>query len=68
MVESLADDGLTLLMVTHEMTFGDKVSDRVIFMHAGRIHEMGPTEALFGAPKTELQQSIGAALSARFRA
>ncbi len=60
-VESLADEGMTLLMVTHEMNFARKVSDRVVFMHAGRIHEMGPPEALFGAPKTpELQQFLSA--------
>jgi len=60
-VESLADDGMTLMMVTHEMNFARKVSDRVVFMHAGRIHEMGPPEALFGAPKTpELQQFLAA--------
>ena len=41
-VESLADEGMTLMMVTHEMNFARKVSDRVVFMHAGRIHEMGP--------------------------
>ena len=60
-VESLADDGMTLLMVTHEMNFARKVSDRVVFMHAGRIHEMGPPEQLFGAPQTpELQQFLSA--------
>ncbi|MDB5871751.1 MAG: amino acid transporter, ATP-binding protein, partial [Ramlibacter sp.] len=41
-VESLAEEGMTLLMVTHEMNFARKVSDRVIFMHQGRVHEMGP--------------------------
>ena len=56
-VEGLADDGMTLLMVTHEMSFARKVSDRVVFMHAGRIHEIGPPEQVFGAPRTpELQQ------------
>ncbi|MFT3954520.1 MAG: amino acid ABC transporter ATP-binding protein [Piscinibacter sp.] len=60
-VESLADEGMTLMMVTHEMNFARKVSDRVVFMHAGRIHEMGPPEELFGAPKTpELQQFLSA--------
>jgi polar amino acid transport system ATP-binding protein len=60
-VESLADEGMTLLMVTHEMNFARKVSDRVVFMHAGRIHEMGAPEELFGAPKTpELQQFLSA--------
>ncbi|WP_140634218.1 amino acid ABC transporter ATP-binding protein [Methylibium rhizosphaerae] len=58
-VESLADDGMTLLMVTHEMNFARKVSDRVVFMHAGRIHEIGPPEELFGNPRTpELQQFL----------
>ncbi|MGM9424725.1 amino acid ABC transporter ATP-binding protein [Hydrogenophaga sp. MI9] len=58
-VESLADEGMTLLMVTHEMNFARKVSDRVIFMHQGRVHEMGPPAELFAAPKTpELQQFL----------
>ena len=60
-VESLADDGMTLLMVTHEMTFARKVCDRLVFMHAGRIHEMGPPAMLFGDPKTaELKQFLSA--------
>jgi polar amino acid transport system ATP-binding protein len=60
-VESLAEEGMTLLMVTHEMSFARKVSDRVVFMHAGRIHEMGPPEQLFGAPQTpELKQFLSA--------
>ena len=46
-VEALADEGMTLLMVTHEMNFARKVADRVVFMHAGRIHEMGPPAQLF---------------------
>ncbi len=60
-VESLAQDGMTLLMVTHEMTFARKVSNRVVFMHAGRIHEMGTPGQLFDAPQTpELQQFLSA--------
>jgi len=58
-VERLAQDGMTLLMVTHEMTFARKVSDRVIFMHQGRVHEMGPPAEIFGAPQTpELKQFL----------
>jgi polar amino acid transport system ATP-binding protein len=58
-VESLANEGMTLLMVTHEMHFARKVSDRVIFMHQGKVHESGPPEALFGNPQTpELQQFL----------
>ena len=40
-VESLAQEGMTLLMVTHEMSFARRVSDRVVFMHQGRVHEIG---------------------------
>jgi polar amino acid transport system ATP-binding protein len=60
-VESLAEDGMTLLMVTHEMNFARKVADRVVFMHAGRIHEMGAPAQLFEQPQTpELQQFLSA--------
>jgi polar amino acid transport system ATP-binding protein len=59
-VESLAKEGMTLLMVTHEMAFARKVADRVIFMHQGRVHEMGTPGALFSAPQTtELKQFLG---------
>ena len=58
-VESLAQEGMTLLMVTHEMSFARKVADRLVFMHAGRIHEMGPPQQIFGAPQTaELKQFL----------
>jgi polar amino acid transport system ATP-binding protein len=50
---------MTLLMVTHEMNFARKVSDRVIFMHQGRVHEMGPPAEVFGNPQTpELKQFL----------
>jgi polar amino acid transport system ATP-binding protein len=58
-VESLATEGMTLLLVTHEMAFARKVADRVVFMHQGRVHEMGTPAALFGSPQTaELQQFL----------
>ena len=58
-VETLATEGMTLLMVTHEMGFAERVANRVIFMHAGRIHESGTPSEIFGAPKTpELQQFL----------
>src|SRR5438105_2650456 len=58
-VESLANDGMTLLMVTHEMNFARKVSDRVIFMHQGKVHEMGTPDQLFGSPQSpELKQFL----------
>lgn len=55
----LANEGMTMMCVTHEMGFARKVSDRVIFMHQGRVHEMGPPAKLFGSPETpELQQFL----------
>ena len=58
-VEALDNEGMTLLMVTHEMSFARKVSDRMVFMHAGCIHEMGPPEQLFASPQTpELRQFL----------
>ncbi|KFI25900.1 amino acid ABC transporter ATP-binding protein [Paenirhodobacter enshiensis] len=58
-VEGLANEGMTLIMVTHEMAFARKVSSRVVFMHQGRVHEIGTPDELFGAPKTpELQQFL----------
>ena len=60
-VEGLAVEGMTLLMVTHEMNFARRVGDRVVFMHAGRIQEMGPPAAIFDAPQTpELKQFLSA--------
>ncbi|MEN9774587.1 MAG: hypothetical protein RL322_1657 [Pseudomonadota bacterium] len=60
-VEQLAAEGMTLLMVTHEMGFARKVADRVVFMHNGRIHEEGPPERLFDQPATpELRQFLAA--------
>ena len=60
-VEGLAQDGMTMMVVTHEMGFARKVSNRVVFMHAGRIHEMGPPAQLFESPQTaELKQFLSA--------
>lgn len=59
-VKRLAADGMTLVMVTHEMRFAREVCDRVIFMHQGRVHEMGPPDEVFGNPQTpELRQFLG---------
>ncbi len=58
-IEQLARDGMTLIIVTHEMPFARKVSEKVVFMHEGRIHEEGSPEAIFTAPRTpELAQFI----------
>ena len=47
---TLADEGMTMLCVTHEMGFARKVADRVIFMDAGEIVEEGKPEAFFANP------------------
>jgi polar amino acid transport system ATP-binding protein len=62
-VGELAAEGMTLLMVTHEMRFAGEVCDRVVFMHLSRIHVIGPPEEVFAHPKTpELQQFLGMVL------
>jgi polar amino acid transport system ATP-binding protein len=60
-VESLAAAGMTMILVTHEMSFARRVCDRLIFMHQGKIHEFGRPEDLFDSPETpELKQFLGA--------
>ena len=55
---------MTLMMVTHEMAFAREVASRVVFMHEGRVHEIGPPAELFSAPRTpELQRFLGTARS-----
>jgi polar amino acid transport system ATP-binding protein len=59
-VEALAKDGMTLILVTHEMRFARDVGTKLVFMHLGKVHEEGPPKELFAAPKTaELQNFIG---------
>ncbi len=50
---SLAQDGMTMVCVTHEMGFARKVADRVIFMDKGEIVEEAPPEQFFAAPQNE---------------
>ena len=59
-VKQLASEGMTLIMVTHEMRFAREVGDKLVFMHQGKVHEMGDPKALFAAPQTEeLRNFIG---------
>ena len=50
---TLAEEGMTMAVVTHEMGFARQVADRVIFMDAGRIVEQGPPSTFFTSPKSE---------------
>ena len=52
-IKSLADDDMTMIIVTHEMNFAKNVSDRIIFMDGGVIAEDGTPEELFENPKTQ---------------
>lgn len=52
-IKSLADTDMTMIIVTHEMSFARQVSDRVIFMDNGVIAEQGTPEEMFSNPKTE---------------
>lgn len=51
-MEDLAEQGMTMVLVTHEMAFARKVADVLIFMHQGKVWEMGPPDELFDNPKT----------------
>ncbi|MGM0832150.1 amino acid ABC transporter ATP-binding protein [Halomonas alkaliantarctica] len=58
-MKALAADGMTMVIVTHEMGFAAKVADRVIFMDQGRVVESGPPATLFRQPKSQrLQQFL----------
>jgi polar amino acid transport system ATP-binding protein len=52
-MRSLADDGMTMLIATHEMQFAREVADRVVFLDGGAIVEQGPPGAVIGAPTQE---------------
>ncbi|MGD9503866.1 MAG: amino acid ABC transporter ATP-binding protein [Syntrophobacteraceae bacterium] len=52
-MKGLAKDGMTMLVVTHEMGFAREVGDRVVFMENGRMVEDGPVESFFTAPREE---------------
>lgn len=57
---SLASNGMSMVVVTHEMEFARKVATRVVFMANGRICEEGPPDAIFNDPKTdEMKKFIG---------
>ncbi|MBQ7986013.1 MAG: amino acid ABC transporter ATP-binding protein [Clostridia bacterium] len=52
-MKKLAEEGMTMLVVTHEMGFAKEVADRVIFMEGGVIMEEGTPEQIFGDPKND---------------
>ena len=62
-MQTLAEEGRTMIVVTHEMGFAREVSSHVVFLHQGRIEEQGPPQRLFGQPSSErLQQFLRGSL------
>jgi len=57
-IRSLAEEGRTMLVVTHEMNFAREVSDRVLFLHQGLVEEDGPPAQVFEQPKSERFRSF----------
>ncbi|MEO1018740.1 MAG: amino acid ABC transporter ATP-binding protein, partial [Pseudomonadota bacterium] len=54
----LAEEGMTMIVVTHEMTFAREVGDRVVFMDGGLILEDGPSDEVLLRPKHERLQGF----------
>ncbi len=64
-MKSLAEDGMTMVIVTHEMEFAEAISDRVVFMDRGRIVEVAPPHRLFKDPQQERTRDFLSALHYR---
>ena len=63
-MKALAAEGMTMIVVTHEMGFAKEVADRIVFMYDGSILEVGPPEEIFSTPKTDrLQQFLHSVLN-----
>ncbi|MGO4090079.1 amino acid ABC transporter ATP-binding protein, partial [Staphylococcus aureus] len=52
-IKDLANEGMTMVIVTHEMRFAKEVSNNIVFIHEGMIGEQGAPEEMFNRPKTE---------------
>jgi polar amino acid transport system ATP-binding protein len=63
-IKALAEEGRTMLLVTHDMRLAADVSDHVVFLHEGRIAEEGPPEALLKDPQTKRLQGFLSATAA----
>lgn len=57
-MKELAEEGKTMIVVTHEMGFARHISNRVVFLHQGKIEEQGSPEELFDHPKSERLQKF----------
>jgi ABC-type histidine transport system ATPase subunit len=60
-IKLLADEGRTMILVTHDMKFAREVAERAIFLHEGMIAEEGTTDEVFGSTRSDrLRQFLGA--------
>jgi len=57
-MRTLAEEGMTMVVVTHEMGFAREVSDRVVFMDQGQVVEIATPQEMFGSPKQERTKSF----------
>jgi polar amino acid transport system ATP-binding protein len=57
-VRQLADEGMTMVIATHEMGFAREVATKVCFLHEGVVHEEGPPNQVFGSPQRERTQAF----------
>ena len=58
LIAQLADEGVTMLVVTHEIAFARDVSDRTVFLHKGLVEEEGPSAEVLGNPQSENAQKF----------
>ena len=67
-MRQLAQEGMTMLVVTHEMNFAQNVSSRVIFMEDGEVVEEGPSKAFFESPREERTKEFLSSMRAQHEA
>ncbi len=66
-IRSLAEEGLTMILATHEMGFAKEVADKVAFLHLGTVHEIAPPAEIFSDPYQERTQEFLARIIAAGR-
>lgn len=57
-MKQLAEEGMTMIIVTHEMQFAREVADRVIFLNQGYVEEEGSAKEVLGNPQSERLQTF----------
>lgn len=61
LISELKEEGMTMVIATHEMGFAKKIADKIVFLHNGRVHESGTPLEIFNTPQTqELKDFLGA--------